>query len=147
MRSKIANCFAREFSHLQLETNTIHGYLKGIISSIMVLSQNSIRSQKSRNKHNQEINFLDQEEIRLIIVCKYVVKALNDYIIDILSALLMGIKRVETELLRLPEDQQTVMVPFMIGNVFRCRCSGSKESSSSVIKELEGNKDIRIVKK
>ena len=140
-KQQLWKSFEQQFSKMDEALTNGETFLRRTISNIILVSGNEIKTPQGRS-----VEYLDKEEVSLIVACEYLSKSLNDYIIDTLVTLLMGINEAGSSFHRASSDLDLQLVTFTLGNLFRCRCAGTKEEILKVYSLIRAREDIEIVR-
>lgn len=68
---------------MKKDLKEIESELRKTVTNIILMSENNIGS-----KFGAEVDFLNKEETALLIICQYIYKALESYVMDVIVAIL-----------------------------------------------------------
>ena len=116
--------------------------LRRTVSNIILVSDNNIGT-----KTNPGVYFIDKDESSLLMICQYIWKALENYVMDVLVSLLNRFAAIRQIYAKgAMEEADLDIFTLKIGDLFRCKCSGSKEQVMQVYNLLRKTPDIEVVR-
>ena len=92
--------------------------MRRTISNIILVSENEIAG----------IEFLDKKVISMLIICQSIWKTLENHMMDVLVTILKSFHAVRRRYeLQEAQEEDLQICTFTLGDLFRCRCQGTKE--------------------
>lgn len=121
-RDKLWLRFEAMNNELKKDLKEIEMELRKTVTNIILISENDIGS-----KFGGEVDFLDKEETALLIICQYIYKALESYVMDVIVAILNRFNAIKQSFVETGDEEADLeLYTLTIGDLFRCKCSGTK---------------------
>ena len=131
-RDKLWSKFEAMNVELKKDLRAVEDELRKTVTNILLMSENEIGS-----KFGKEVDFLDKEETSLLIICQYIYKALESYVMDVIVAILNRFNAIKQSFVDAGEEEADLeLFTLTIGDLFRCKCSGTKEQILQVYENL-----------